>query len=91
MHLEKVLGTPVQIILFGFHVRGEAATDSDVDILIIVPKLGKIAVDIILEVVWEVSFESGLVFSAILVVKEEPSLLAESPFLQAVQREGILL
>lgn len=31
---------PVRVVLFGSHARGEASTDSDVDLLIVMPLLG---------------------------------------------------
>lgn len=89
--LEEGFGSSVQVILFGSYARGEAAPDSDVDLLVVVPRLDKQAMDLILEAAWEASFEAGVVFSVIPITADELRLLAESPFLRTVQREGILL
>jgi predicted nucleotidyltransferase len=89
--LERALGASIQLVLFGSYARGEATEGSDVDLLVIVPTLNKKALDTILEIAWEVGFEAGTVFSVIPVAEEELKSLAESPFLQTVQREGVRL
>ena len=89
--LEKVLGTQVQVILYGSHARGEAKEDSDIDVLVIVPKLDPKTDATISDIAWEVSFESGVVLSVVPVVQDELPLLKASPFFQTVQREGIKL
>lgn len=89
--IEESIGRPVELILFGSYARGEADADSDVDVLAIIPQLDKCTLDTLLEAAWEVSFESGKIFSVIPVAADELSALTESPFLQNVQREGIRL
>jgi predicted nucleotidyltransferase len=89
--IEKLLNSPIQVILFGSYARGNETEGSDVDLLVVVPKLDKGTLDLLLEVAWEVSYEAGVVFSVIPVAVEELEKLAESPFLQKVQREGIRL
>jgi predicted nucleotidyltransferase len=89
--VEKVLSSPVQVILFGSYARGEATEGSDVDLLVVVPKLDKRTLDAVLEVAWEVGFEAGVVLSVVPVEASQLKILAESPFFQAVQREGIRL
>jgi predicted nucleotidyltransferase len=82
--VEQVLHSPVQVILFGSYARDEETWDSDVDLLVIIPKLDKSTLDQILEAAWEVGFAAGVVFSIIPVAIEEMKTLAESPFLQAI-------
>ncbi len=89
--VQKLLGAPVQIILFGSYARGEETEGSDVDLLVIVPKLDKKTLDVLLNVAWEIGYEAGMVFSVVPVAVDELERLAESPFFQAVQREGIRL
>jgi predicted nucleotidyltransferase len=89
--VEKVLSSPVQVILFGSYARGEASEGSDVDLLVVVPKLDKKVLDVLLEAAWEVGFEADIVLSVVPVAASQLKILAESPFFQAVQREGIRL
>lgn len=63
--LEEILGTQVQVILYGSHARGEAEEGSDIDMLVIVPKLDAQTDALINEVAWEVSFEAGAVLSVV--------------------------
>lgn len=87
--LEQVLKAPVRLVLFGSYARGQATQDSDVDVLAIVPMLSKQTLDSILDVAWEISLEEGLVLSLIPIAEGELHQLSASPFLQAVEREGI--
>lgn len=89
IRLEQVLKAPVRLVLFGSYARGQASQDSDVDVLAVVPTLNKQTLDSILDVAWEISFEEGLVISLIPVAEGELRQLSASPFLQAVEREGI--
>jgi len=87
--LLKTLGEPLQVILFGSQARGDATEESDVDVVVLVPDLGKQTLDTVLEAAWEVGFEAGKVISVVPVTFEEMDHLSSSPFFQAVQREGI--
>ena len=87
--LVEVLGTHLEVILFGSQARGEVSEESDIDVLVVVPKLDKETLDLILEVAWEVGFEAGKIISVIPATFEEVKKLSASPFFQAVRREGI--
>lgn len=89
--VEKLLDSPVRVTLFGSYARGEETEGSDIDLLVVVPKLDKRTLDVLLEAAWEVGYEAGMVFSVVPVAVDELARLAESPFLQAVQREGVRL
>jgi len=87
--LLEILGEHLEVILFGSQARGEATEESDIDVLVVVPKLDKETLDLILEVAWEVGFEAGKIISVIPATFEEVKKLSASPFFQAVRREGI--
>lgn len=89
--LEQALEAPVHLVLFGSYARGQATPDSDVDVVAIVPTLSKQTLDTILDVAWEISFEEGVLLSLIPIAEGELLQLSASPFLQAVEREGIPL
>ena len=83
------LGNPVEVILFGSHVRGAATEDSDIDVLVVLPDLRKSTLDTALEAAWEMGFEAGKVISVVPATSDEMERLAASPFFQAVREEGI--
>ena len=86
-----MLGEPLEIILFGSQARGEATDESDVDVVVVVPRLEKRSLDVILEAAWGIGFEAGTVISVIPATFEEMTTLSASPFFQAVESEGIRL
>jgi predicted nucleotidyltransferase len=79
-----------RVILYGSHARGEATTDSDVDVLVLVNEslnprevedsLSELLYDIILE-------EHELV--SVIAVSEERFANYDSPFMLNVRKEGI--
>lgn len=89
--IEKLLDSPIQIILFGSYARGDETEGSDVDLLVVVPKLDKRTLDLLLEAAWEAGYEAGMVFSVVPIATDELDKFKESPFFKAVQLEGIRL
>jgi Nucleotidyltransferase domain. len=89
--LEEVLNVPMRIILYGSHARGEATEGSDIDVFVIVPELDPQRDSLIGEVAWEIGFKAGVVLSVVPISEKELPMLKESPFLQTVFKEGIVL
>jgi predicted nucleotidyltransferase len=87
--LSDSLNENVEVTLFGSQARGDAAEESDIDVLVLLPSLEKSTLDTVLEIAWEVGFEAGKVISVIPATHDEMKLLSASPFFQAVKREGI--
>jgi len=87
--LIRDLGEPVEVLLFGSYARGTELEGSDVDVLVILPRLNRRIRDIVWDIAWEVGFEAGVVISAIPITFEERERFSDSPFLKAVEDEGI--
>ncbi len=89
--IETTLGVSVEVILYGSYARGQAAEDSDIDLLVILPYRNIQVENLLDEAAWEIGFQAGKVLSVIPVGQEELHLLRASPFFQNLQREGILI
>ncbi len=89
--LAKELKQPVKIIMFGSQARGDAKSDSDIDLLVFLPSLDSSMIYLASDVAWEVGLEAGKVISVIPAEKNEWKRLSASPFYRAVKREGIVV
>lgn len=82
-----------ELVLFGSRARGDAAPDSDMDILVIIDKPTEDIEEYVSSCAWEAGFEHGIVIVPVVYSKKEwesgpdrVSLLA-----RAIEMEGIPL
>lgn len=83
----------LEIKLFGSRARMDHSSDSDYDILIVVPSLSAELKNRIREMVWETGFEHDMFISALIVSRKEwyESPLKVSPIKKAIEREGVFV
>jgi len=89
--LTKELGQPVRVIMFGSQARGDAAKESDIDLLVILPAINAETTRLASDIAWEVGFDAGRVISVIPDTKEQMKRYAFLPFYQNIKREGIAI
>ncbi len=92
--LKARLSEIVQLLdfrVFGSRARGDEDEYSDMDVFVEVPLLDKELKERILEVVWEVGFENGIVISPLIFTEDEAekSPLRSSPIMKNIAEEGI--
>ena len=83
-----------KMILFGSRARGDAAPDSDMDVIVILDAIvDPMARDLIFDFSWEAGFEAGLVIAPVTFSREQWEQGPErySLLAQAVQSEGVTL
>jgi uncharacterized protein len=81
-----------KIILFGSRARGDAAPDSDMDVLVILDETITPEVrDVVSDCAWKAGFDAGVVVASVVFTREEWEEGPEyhSPFVEAVRSEGI--
>ena len=90
--LSQELGS-VALSLFGSKARGQAALDSDVDVMIEIPELNPEIESRIDDVIFEINLRYDVLISAILFGRKEleDGPLAESPLYKSVEKDGIRL
>lgn len=92
--LYKLISDFTEVIsfkLFGSRARGDGARDSDMDIFIVVPALSRELDRKISDAAWEIGMENDVVISTVVCSSadlEKPGFRG-SPFLRAVEREGV--
>jgi predicted nucleotidyltransferase len=81
----------VRVYAYGSRVRGDAAVGSDLDLLVELREVTRLARRRILDRAWELSLEEGYVISVVIVSQEafEQGPLSLSGFARNVRREGI--
>ena len=83
-----------QIILFGSRARGDANTESDMDVLVILNQpINRKIRKIVSECTWQAGFDAGIVITAILFTRDEWDNGPEhySPLAEAIRTDGILV
>lgn len=90
----KSIDPTAKVILYGSRARGNAKTDSDYDLLILVEGEATFKKeDIFLEALFPLELETGAVFTVILTSSKEwnSPLYRAMPLYQNIRREGIAL
>ena len=83
----------IRLRLFGSKVRGDSAPDSDIDVAVIVKEGVSGIWDRVLDVAFEVNLAHDVYISPRVIdqsILEDP-IWSITPFLKAVEREGVLL
>ena len=93
---EKLLtnGVPVEEFrVYGSRVRGDYSLDSDLDICLLLKEESPEIEALISRLAWEVGFNHHRIITTVEYTPEEfyHSALRESPFIKAVDQEGISL
>lgn len=87
-------GVPLKsLTLFGSQARGDAAEDSDIDVLVEVEHEDPEMQRKISHFAWEAGFEAGLLIQSIVMTTDDLTRGPEksSMFVRAVRREGITI
>jgi predicted nucleotidyltransferase len=86
----RVLGSHLrQILLFGSRARGDATTESDYDLLVVVDKVNQDVVRGIDDIAGKALLDHGVVVSAFPIAEEDRAKRRYSPLLINVSREGV--
>jgi predicted nucleotidyltransferase len=83
----------VALKLFGSRARGDAASDSDIDVLVVVADRRLEAEDVVLDIAFEVNLAHDVYISPRVLERAtlEHPVWRITPFLQAIEREGVPL
>jgi predicted nucleotidyltransferase len=90
---ERLRGNLITLKLFGSKAIGRGAPDSDLDVLVAVHQADAAVEDQVLDVAFEVSVAHEVYISPRVIARAtlEHPVWRLTPFLQAVEREGVLL
>ena len=87
--LIEELGQPVKVIMYGSQARGDARSNSDIDLLVVLPTVNSNIRGLVSDIAWELGFETGRFISTTPTTKEKMKRYAFLPFYQNVKREGV--
>lgn len=81
----------VELRVFGSRARGDAAEESDLDVLVVVDRLDHSIEQYISECAWEAGFHEDILIMPVAVSLDtiEKSPLRESVFIKNIYREGV--
>jgi predicted nucleotidyltransferase len=91
--LREVLGPELRLVkLFGSHARGEASVESDVDIFVLVKERTPEIEAMISDAAFKANLACGPFIAPTVYGEQEfyHPILRATPFLQAIEREGVL-
>ena len=80
-----------RIWAFGSRARGTDTSESDLDVCVVLERMDEAVDRVVMEIAWEVGFDSDLVISTVTYSRDEfeRGPLSESPLVRSILRQGI--